>query len=403
MSKFSMQQRREEKPKEEQEEEDDSWKDTNVGMIGSDLDRSVRKDAANTEKAWQNAGQKPGVEVWRINKFKVECVDVDDYGKFYEGDSYIVLNTYKNKETEAIEYDLFFWIGKDSTQDEYGTAAYKTVELDAYLDDKPVQYREVGRNESQKFLACFSNTFQHLKGGYDSGFNKVSQTVFETKMYKIKGMKNNPNTFSLVEVDMKWSKIYSDSVLLIATNDKVFQLNGPNASHRYKYGMKQVLKSLDVMRCRPQTKVITEEFTSYEDIEDALSKEKCKELFGTETAPEDVDLYRERVKESQEQEEEPEITLSRYNDSEDDWEVLAKGDDIPYLKDIEDNYLWMLDFNSSVVLIDKRKKESKKKSAMVCGQHHLDKKPTKQQRRAGMCCKKNDDEFLECCRSRSVK
>ncbi|KXJ09357.1 Gelsolin-like protein 1 [Exaiptasia diaphana] len=73
MSKFSMQQRREEKPKEEQEEEDDSWKDTNVGMIGSDLDRSVRKDAANTEKAWQNAGQKPGVEVWRINKFKISC------------------------------------------------------------------------------------------------------------------------------------------------------------------------------------------------------------------------------------------------------------------------------------------------------------------------------------------
>ena len=27
-------------------------------------------------------------------------------------------------------------IGRDSTQDEYGTAAYKTVELDHILDDK---------------------------------------------------------------------------------------------------------------------------------------------------------------------------------------------------------------------------------------------------------------------------
>ncbi|KXJ09352.1 hypothetical protein AC249_AIPGENE18215 [Exaiptasia diaphana] len=198
---------------------------------------------------------------------------------------------------------------------------------------------------------------------------------------------------------MKWSKIYSDSVLLIATNDKVFQLNGPNASHRYKYGMKQVLKSLDVMRCRPQTKVITEEFTSYEDIEDALSKEKCKELFGTETAPEDVDLYRERVKESQEQEEEPEITLSSHQSL---FEFHQHRNSKKTKKHSKAR-LWMLDFNSSVVLIDKRKKESKKKSAMVCGQHHLDKKPTKQQRRAGMCCKKNDDEFLECCRSRSVK
>ena len=42
-----------------------------------------------------------------------------------------------------MQYDLHFWIGKYSTQDEYGTAAYKTVELDTLLDDKPVQHREV--------------------------------------------------------------------------------------------------------------------------------------------------------------------------------------------------------------------------------------------------------------------
>ena len=49
----------------------------------------------------------------------------------------------RNPGEDDLEYDLHFWIGKYSTQDEYGTAAYKTVELDTFHNDKPVQHREV--------------------------------------------------------------------------------------------------------------------------------------------------------------------------------------------------------------------------------------------------------------------
>lgn len=44
----------------------------------------------------------------------------------------------------ALTWDLFFWLGKETSVDEQGIAAYKTVELDEFLGGGPVQYREVG-------------------------------------------------------------------------------------------------------------------------------------------------------------------------------------------------------------------------------------------------------------------
>ena len=74
-------------------------------------------------------------------------------------------------------YDVHFWIGKYSTPDEYGTAAYKTVELDTLvslniysfivhvqLDDKPIQHREVMGHESELFKSYFPEIIQ-LEGG----------------------------------------------------------------------------------------------------------------------------------------------------------------------------------------------------------------------------------------------
>lgn len=41
------------------------------------------------------------------------------------------MQTYKKTpDAEALSYDLHFWLGENTSQDEAGTAAYKTVELD---------------------------------------------------------------------------------------------------------------------------------------------------------------------------------------------------------------------------------------------------------------------------------
>ena len=40
-----------------------------------------------------------------------------------------VLLTTKDEESESLMWDVYFWIGSESSQDEYGVAAYKANEL----------------------------------------------------------------------------------------------------------------------------------------------------------------------------------------------------------------------------------------------------------------------------------
>nr|KAG5706035.1 hypothetical protein BaRGS_028144 [Batillaria attramentaria] len=160
------------------------WKDSNLALFGSDTEKEVKKESAEQEPAWQGAGQEPGLKVWRIENFEVKDWPEDDYGEFFNGDSYIILNTYKDEETEELNYDVHFWIGKNSSQDEYGTAAYKTVELDTLLDDKPVQHREVQGHESKLFKSYFPKGLQMMEGGAKSGFREVPPEEYISRLLR---------------------------------------------------------------------------------------------------------------------------------------------------------------------------------------------------------------------------
>ena len=72
-------------------------------------------------------------------------------------------------------------------QDEAGTAAIKTVELDAVLGGRAVQHRELQGHESDKFLSYFKPCIIPLEGGIASGFKKPEEEEFETRLYVCKG------------------------------------------------------------------------------------------------------------------------------------------------------------------------------------------------------------------------
>merc|ERR1711920_925882 len=88
--------------------------------------------------------------------------------------------------SDKTEYDIHFWLGKKTSTDEKGTAAYKTVELDDFFDGAAVQHREVQGSESQAFISYFKDGLEYLPGGVESGFNVTQQDIFVSTLIQVR-------------------------------------------------------------------------------------------------------------------------------------------------------------------------------------------------------------------------
>lgn len=207
-------------------DEKDSWKDTNVGLIGSDLDKAVRKEAAAHEPAWATAGQKAGLLVWRIEHFQVVAVEAGSYGQFYKGDSYICLQTIEDPESSKLSHNIYFYLGCETSIDEQGTAAYKTVELDDFLDGEPTQHREVMNEESEAFKALFGGTLTLLDGGIDSGFKHVVPEGHDPKLWQVRKVKGQMTS---QRVPLETRVLHKDDSYVLDGPDAIYVFDGPTA------------------------------------------------------------------------------------------------------------------------------------------------------------------------------
>ncbi|OAA57577.1 actin-binding protein [Niveomyces insectorum RCEF 264] len=246
-------------------------KDSNVELIGSDIDRRVKYASAATEPAWNNGvvGVQPGLFVWRIEDFQVVPVPSTDIGVFYDGDSYIVLHSYRlgrggdsegdgHAENRPLGHDIFFWLGAHTSQDEAGTAAYKTVELDAFLRDAATQHRELQASPSAAFLALFPHRLTIRRGGVATGFTHVTETVEAARAHKavllllrvfqqpsrVGGGSGGSGGIVVHEVEPTPSSLDDDDVFVLDAGDTVYVWQGRHSRPREKAAAAGVAEDL---------------------------------------------------------------------------------------------------------------------------------------------------------------
>jgi len=212
---------------------------TNMALFGSNVEKEIKRHAADGEPAWKKIEQHPGIQVWRIEKFQIKEWPKDKYGYFFDGDSYIVLHAYKKE--DKLLYDVHFWLGSSTSLDEAGTAAYKTVELDDYLGGLPVQYREVQGFESETFLRLFDKlVIQH--GGIESGFHHVDVEKYRVRLLHIKGTIKRT---VVREVPLATASLNSGDVFILDNGLKLWQFQGKSSSGGEKMKAAQLHQGID--------------------------------------------------------------------------------------------------------------------------------------------------------------
>ncbi|XP_061840737.1 advillin [Nerophis lumbriciformis] len=191
------------------------------------------------EYAFRAVTHTPGILIWRIEKMELVQVPEKSYGHFYEGDCYVLLYTQRVK--NSLCYDIHFWIGSESSQDEQGAAAVYTTQLDDFLGSTPIQHREVQDHESDAFRGYFKLGIIYKKGGVASGMRHTESNTYDVKrLLHVKGKKR----VIAKEVDVSWISFNLGDVFLLDMGKSIVQWNGPNSNKQER--LKGMLLAKDI-------------------------------------------------------------------------------------------------------------------------------------------------------------
>lgn len=162
--------------------------------------------------------------LWRVQALELVPVPKSAWGKFYDGDCYLI---YEGKDQEE---HVFFWIGSECSIDEQAVAAIKAVELDNVFGGTPVQHREAMGYESNRFKSLFPDGIIILLGGMESGLKKMEDKEDGAKLFCVKGGKRPV----LTEVPMAWSSMNHGDTFVLDSGKKIFVWAGKDSSGQEK-------------------------------------------------------------------------------------------------------------------------------------------------------------------------
>ena len=203
--------------------------DTNMALFGTDIEKNLRYKNAENEPEWHKIPKEPCLKIWRIEKFAVVPWPEKMYGTFYNGDSFIILHI--AKVNESLDYTAYMWVGKQSTKDETGTAAYKIVELDDFFHGAVDLCYEAQDNESEDFRNLFEQIIVE-EGGIESGFKKIEAEKWDVRLLRVYMDGKATRT---EEMPLNLSSLTQEDAFILDTGLDLYAWRGEKSKPLLKY------------------------------------------------------------------------------------------------------------------------------------------------------------------------
>lgn len=221
--------------------------DTNMALFGTDIEKNLRYKNAENEPEWHKIPKEPCTLIWRIEKFAVVPWPKKMYGTFYNGDSFIILHI--AKVNESLDYTAYMWVGKHSTKDETGTAAYKIVELDDFFHGGVDLCYEAQDNESEDFRSLFEQIIVE-EGGIESGFKKIEAEKWDVRLLRVYMDGRATRT---EELPLKLSSLTQEDAFILDTGLDLYAWRGEKSKPLLKYNTCIVCQKIkDARNGRPK-------------------------------------------------------------------------------------------------------------------------------------------------------
>ncbi|XP_035825487.1 protein flightless-1 homolog isoform X3 [Aplysia californica] len=179
-----------------------------------------------SEIFYEDIGQIPGLTCWEIENFLPNQVEEGLIGKFYEGDCYIILQTFID-ESNSLSWKIWYWIGESATLDKKACSAIHAVNLRNLLGADCRTIRQEMNDEDDEFLALFETGVSYIEGGRtSSGFYTVEDVEPEQRLYRATGTLSVHMERCPVLVDL----LDLRHVFLLDAGQKLFIWNGKKSN-----------------------------------------------------------------------------------------------------------------------------------------------------------------------------